>query len=376
LPSTASALQASPKHGSLAECEMKALRFHARRDLRIDEVAEPAPPKGDEVVLDITLCGICGTDLHEYLGGPIILPVEPHPMSGAKVPIILGHEFSATVAQIGSDVSGFSVGERVAVLPHLMPKDDFYVRRNLGQFSPDTGLVGLTWRWGGMAPKAIVPAENLVKLPESISDVQGAMLEPAAVAINALDETHFSAGQTVLITGAGPIGGLTALAARAAGASRIFLYDPNAARLERLTEFPEFTLFSGDPAELLVAIARETESGIGVDVAVECAGQVSALDLCIEATKRTGRVALVGLINGQTPLDLFKVCEKGLRLIGCWGNDFTLGPRLVAMIESGRFPVECLVTDTVSLDNAITDGFDVLAQPDSDHLKILIDMRP
>jgi (R,R)-butanediol dehydrogenase/meso-butanediol dehydrogenase/diacetyl reductase len=82
------------------------------------------------------------------------------------------------------------------------------------------------------------------------------------------------------------------------------------------------------------------------------------------------------LINGQTPLDLFKVCEKGLRLIGCWGNDFTLGPRLVAMIESGRFPVECLVTDTVSLDNAITDGFDVLAQPDSDHLKILIDMRP
>lgn len=355
---------------------MKALRFHAQRDLRIDEVAEPSLPKGDEVVLDITLCGICGTDLHEYLGGPIILPVEPHPISGAKLPMILGHEFSAKIAQTGPDVAGYSVGERVAVLPHLMPKDDFYVQRNLGQFSPDTGLVGLTWHWGGMAPKAMVPAENLVKLPDGVSDIQGAMLEPAAVAINALDETHFAAGQTMLITGAGPIGALTALAARAAGASRIYIYDPNAARLERLKDFPEFSMFSGDPAELLAAITRETESGIGVDVAVECAGHVSALDLCIEATKRTGHVALVGLISGQTPIDLFKVCEKGLRLIGCWGNEFTLGPRLVAMIESGRFPVECLVTKTVSLDDAITDGFDVLAQPGSDHLKILIDLRP
>ncbi len=210
---------------------------------------------------------------------------------------------------------------------------------------------------------------------EGVTDIQGAMLEPTAVAINAIDETRFSAGQTMLVVGAGPIGALTALAARAAGASKIYIYDPNEARLAHLAKFPEFSVFSGDPDEVLSIIADETESGIGVDVAVECAGHSSALDLCIEATKRTGHIALVGLITGRTPVDLFKVCEKGLRMIGCWGNDFTLGSRLVAMIESGRLPVESLVTGIVTLDRAISDGFDVLSEAENDHLKILIDMR-
>lgn len=354
---------------------MRALRFHAQRDVRIEDVAEPSAPVGDEVLLDIVYCGICGTDVHEYNSGPIILPVKPHPVSGAAIPIILGHEFSAVVAEVGPQASTVRPGERVAILPHLMIKDDYYVRRNLGQFSPDTGLVGLTWHWGGMGQRAIVPAENLVKLPANVTDIQGAMLEPTAVAINAIDETRFSAGQSILIAGAGPIGVLTALAARAAGASRIYIYDPNRARLAHLANFPEFSVFSGDHAEVLSIIADETEAGIGVDVSVECAGHASALDLCIDATKRTGHVALVGLITGRTPIDLFKVCEKGLRMIGCWGNDFTLGSRLVAMIASGSLPVESLVTDVVALDKAIDDGFDVLSDPANDHLKILIDMR-
>jgi len=354
---------------------MRALRFHAQRDVRIEEVAEPLAPTGEEVLLDIIYCGICGTDVHEYNSGPIILPVKPHPVSGAVLPIILGHEFSAVVAEVGPQVSTVSPGERVAILPHLMMKGDYFVQRNLGQFSPDTGLVGLTWHWGGMGQRAMVPAENLVKLPDSVTDIQGAMLEPTAVAINAIDETHFSAGQTILITGAGPIGALTALAARAAGASKIYIYEPNKARLAHLANFSEFRVFSGDPDEVLSIITDETDAGIGVDVAVECAGHASALDLCIEASKRTGYVALVGLISGRTPVDLFKVCEKGLRMIGCWGNDFTLGSRLVAMIESGRMPVESLVTGVITLDTAISDGFDVLSDPENDHLKILIDMR-
>ncbi|MFT4728002.1 MAG: (R,R)-butanediol dehydrogenase/meso-butanediol dehydrogenase/diacetyl reductase [Granulosicoccus sp.] len=354
---------------------MRALRFHAQRDLRIEEVAEPVAPTGEEVLLDIIYCGICGTDVHEYNSGPIILPVKPHPVSGAALPIILGHEFSAVVAEVGPEVSTVQPGERVAILPHLMMKDDYFVRRNLGQFSPNTGLVGLTWHWGGMGQRAMVPADNLVKLPDNVTDIQGAMLEPTAVAINAIDETRFSAGQTMLVVGAGPIGALTALAARAAGASKVYIYDPNEARLAHLAKFPEFSVFCGDPGEILSIIADETEAGTGVDVAVECAGHSSALDLCIEATKRTGHVALVGLITGRTPVDLFKVCEKGLRVIGCWGNDFTLGSRLVAMIESGRLPVESLVTGIVTLDRAISDGFDVLSEAQNDHLKILIDMR-
>ncbi len=256
---------------------MKALGFHEQRDLRIDQVAEPSSPKGADVVLDIIYCGICGTDVHEDNSGSIILPVTPHPVSGAAVPIIPGHEFSAVVAEVGPEVSAVSPvspGDRVAILSHLMMPGDYYAQHNLGQFSPNTGLVGLTWHWGGMGQRALVPADNLVRLPNSVTDIQGATLEPTAVAINAIDETRFAAGQTLLNTCVGPIGALTALAARAAGASKITIHEPNKARTAKLEQFAEFTVFSGDSNEVLSAIADETDEGIGVDVAVECAGRV------------------------------------------------------------------------------------------------------
>lgn len=353
---------------------MKALRFHKAHDLRIEEVSPPAPPERDQVVMKISHCGICGTDLHEYVAGPIILPVEPHPETGAKVPIILGHEFSAIVTAVGPDVKTVKPGDRVAILPHLMKAGDYYARRNIGQFSPATGLVGLTWHWGGMAEYAMVPEQNTVKLPANVSDEQGAVLEPSAVAVNAIDNAGVTAGSTVLITGAGPIGALTALAARAAGAARIFVYEPNAGRRARLARFDGLTLFGGSQDEVLQAIGDATESGVGVDASIECAGHQGALDLCIKATKRTGVIAQVGLFVEPPQIDMFKVCEKGLRLVGCWGNEITLGPRLVALIASGKFPVEDIITGRVSLDRAIGEGFDALTARGNDHLKILINL--
>ena len=125
---------------------------------------------------------------------------------------------------------------------------------------------------------------------------------------------------------------------------------------------------------MLAAIAAETDSGVGVDAAIECAGHHAALDLCITATKRTGTIAQVGLFVERPHVDMFKLCEKGLKLVGCWGNDITLGNRLVAMIASGRFPVEQIITGRVSLDDAIAKGFEALTTPGNDHLKILINV--
>lgn len=353
---------------------MKALRFHKARDLRLEVVPAPAKPVGDQVVMKILQCGICGTDLHEYVAGPIILPVEPHPETGASIPIILGHEFSAMVTATGPDVTTVKSGDRVAILPHLMKAGDYYARRNIGQFSPATGLVGLTWHWGGMGEYAMVPEQNTVKLPESVSDEQGACLEPSAVAVNAIDNAGVIAGSTVLITGAGPIGALTALAARAAGASKIFVYEPNAGRRARLQAFEGISVFGASQQDLLAAITAETDSGVGVDASIECAGHHSALDLCIVATKRTGTIAQVGLFVERPPVDMFKLCEKGLRLVGCWGNDITLGNRLVALIASGKFPVEQIITGRVSLGDATAKGFEALTRPGNDHLKILINV--
>ncbi len=351
---------------------MKALRFHGKRDLRIDEVAPPEPPAGDDVTVRVRYAGICGTDLHEYLSGPTFIPSEPHPLSGVALPIILGHEFSAEVEEAGPEATGVTPGDRVAILPHLTRRTDFYARRNLGQFSPEVGLVGLSWHWGGMGERVTVPQANLVRLPDSVSDEQGALLEPSAVALNAVDEAGLRVGETVLIAGAGPIGALTALAARAAGASRIYVYEPNVARLARLSGFDDLHLFSGPPEEVLASVRADTEAG--VDAAIECAGHISAFDLCVESLRHVGTLALVGLFGSRQPVDLFRLCAKGIRLNGCLGNDSTIGPRVAALIASGAFPVETLVTGRIALEDAVAKGFDALAEPGTHHQKILVEM--
>src|SRR5437667_12065340 len=96
---------------------MRALRFHAARDLRVEDVPEPPAAAAGEVVVRVAACGICGTDLHEYVAGPIVTPVEPHPLTGATNPQILGHEFSGTVVAVGPAVSRVAVGDRVAIMP-------------------------------------------------------------------------------------------------------------------------------------------------------------------------------------------------------------------------------------------------------------------
>ena len=113
---------------------------------------------------------------------------------------------------------------------------------------------------------------------------------------------------------------------------------------------------------------------MGVDCAIECAGHPAALDLCLTAVKRTGSIAQVGLFVAKAEVDMFKLCEKGIRLNGCWGNAITLGPRLVEIIGSGGFPVETIITGHVQLDNAINEGFDVLTTPGNSHVKLLIDI--
>jgi (R,R)-butanediol dehydrogenase/meso-butanediol dehydrogenase/diacetyl reductase len=351
---------------------MRALRFYKAHDLRLEDIAPPRDPAANDVILKVAYCGICGTDLHEYLAGPIIVPVQPHPFTGAKAPIILGHEFSATVVEVGKAVATVVPGDRVAVLPHLMKPGDYYTRRNLGQFSAQTGLVGLSWFWGGLGEFAAVPEQNVVKLPDKVSYAQGAILEPAAVALNAIDHSGLTAGGSVLVAGAGPIGALTAMAARAAGARHIFVYEPNEGRRLRLSALDGISVFGSSEDELVEAVAERTEDGVGVDAAIECAGHHDALRICIDTVKRTGTVAQVGLFVDRPKVDMFRVCEKGIRLVGCWGNDITLGPRLAGLIDSGRLPVERIITGRVPLERVVKDGFEVLAQPGTDHLKILV----
>ena len=167
---------------------MRAVRFHGMNDIRVEDVPEPdAVLADDDVLIAPLLCGICGTDLHEYIAGPIVTSVTPNPLSGATLPQILGHEFSARVIDVGRAVRSLKAGDRVSIQPLVSSPDDYYARRGLNHLSRQLAVIGLSWPWGGMCERAVVKAANAVKVPDGLSDTQAALIEPGAVAVYAVD---------------------------------------------------------------------------------------------------------------------------------------------------------------------------------------------
>ena len=163
--------------------------------------------------------------------GPIVIPCEPHALNGSQLPQVLGHEFSGEVVEVGSDVDHVRVGQRVSVMPLLYCGECYYCRRGLNHLCQSMACVGLSYDWGGISELAVVPASHVSVLPDEVSDLQGALVEPAAVAAYGVDAAGVSPGDTVLVTGAGPIGALAALYSAAAGA-RVFVSEVNPVRAD------------------------------------------------------------------------------------------------------------------------------------------------
>ena len=152
---------------------MKAVRYYGKEDIRVEDVSEPGAIGPHEVRVKPLACGICGTDLHEFAAGPIVTPKAPHKFTGASLPQILGHEFSAEVLETGSDVRRVRRGDRISIQPLVMPLDDYYSRRGLNHLSPSMGCIGLSWPWGGMGQVAVINDYNANLIPDGVSNEQG-----------------------------------------------------------------------------------------------------------------------------------------------------------------------------------------------------------
>jgi len=353
---------------------MKAVRFHAAKDIRVEDVPAPsAKLKPNDVLIKPLVTGICGTDLHEYIAGPIVTPQTPHVYTGATNPQILGHETSAIVVDTGSAVSHVKAGDRISVQPLISPRDDYYGRRGLYHLSEKMGCVGLSWPWGGMGELAVVNDYNVAVLPKGVSDVQGAMIEPAAVAVYAADRGHVTSGSTVLISGLGPIGALTLLAVKAAGAAQIFVSEPNAYRRKLAKELVPSAIIL-DPAETDVAsyIKDHTEEGVGVDTAIECVGLERSLNTCAASVRRQGRVVQTGLHMKPAAIDAMLWALKDITVEATWCYPVQSWPRIIRMVESGNFPIEKICTAQIRADDVVKQGFDALLDKSVNHMKILV----
>jgi (R,R)-butanediol dehydrogenase/meso-butanediol dehydrogenase/diacetyl reductase len=351
---------------------MKAAVYFAARRIEVLDVPEPGVIGPRDVLLRPTLCGICGTDLHEFVSGPIVIPVEPHPLNGSQLPQILGHELSAEVAAVGADVTRVRVGDRVSVMPLITCGRCRYCERGQHHLCERMACVGLSSPWGGFAELAVVSEQQVAPLPAGVSDAQGALVEPAAVAAYGCDRAGVAAGAIALITGFGPIGALAALYARACGAE-VMVSEPNAHRAEFARSLGiRHVVAAGDDAS---AEVRSLTGGTGVDCAIECSGHAQGLSTCLDAVRSRGVVAQTGLHTRPAEIDPMTISLREITLTGTWAYPIWDWPRLIGMISRGVFPVERVVTARVGLDAVVPAGFEALSDRATREIKVMVESR-
>jgi (R,R)-butanediol dehydrogenase/meso-butanediol dehydrogenase/diacetyl reductase len=340
---------------------MKALRWYGRKDLRYEDIPEPTPGPG-QIKVKVTLAGICGTDLKEYASGP-------HMIAADKVPLVIGHEFAGKVAAVGKGVKDFKVGDRVSGVGYYYCGECFYCKKGLYNLCVKSDFSGIS-KDGCMAEFFVLPAYACYKLPESVSDEFGAMVEPLAVSLHAVRQGRVSPGDTVAVVGDGAIGLGALLAARAAGASAVYLVAKHKGRgglAEKLGATAVIYLNEGNPVRKLM----ELTGGIGVNTAIECVGYPDTPQLALSLTQRGGTAVVTGVFEKPGTIDFGTILFTERMLVGS-SIYIHEGKTVIELMADGRIDPSELITSIVPLKDAAEQGFEQLVQNKEANIKVLL----
>jgi L-iditol 2-dehydrogenase len=335
---------------------MRASRLHGIHDLRLEQLPRPTPGPG-EVSLRVASVGVCGSDVHYYEHGRIGSQV-------VTTPIIMGHEFSATVAELGAGVESLAVGQLVAVEPGISCGQCEPCRQGHPNLCPNVRFCGTPPIDGVFAEYTVMPAENCFPLPDTFDAVAAAMLEPLGIAIHTVDLAHLKSGQTVAVLGAGPIGLLIAAVAKAAGASEIYMTEPLAYRRQSALDYvADAALDPYAPKkgghDVVDEIKRLTR-GRGVDVAFEAAGVPETPQQAATMARIGGKVIIAGIPADDTmTMNASTVRHKGLtiKLVRRMKHTY---PRAIRLVETGMVDVKPLATHLLPLER-IAEAFELVA---------------
>lgn len=349
---------------------MRAARYYDRNDIRIEDIPEPELMPGT-VAIEVGWCGICGTDLHEYLEGPIFIPPagHPHPISGEAAPVVIGHEFSGTVIGLGDGVDDLSVGDRVVVEPYIVGDDVDTGPGQDYQLSKDMNFIGLGGRGGGLSERIVVQRRWVHPIGDMPLD-EAALIEPLSVGHHAFVRSGAKAGQTAIVGGAGPIGLLTAAVLKAEGLT-VYISELSDARkaMARKTGVADdvFDPRDGDVAEKV----RERTGGRGADVGFECSSVPVVLDMLIDAVRPGGVIVNVSIWGHNPPVDMPNLVLKEIDLRGTIGyaNDH---PATIELVRSGKLDLAPFITGRITLDELVSKGFDQLINNNEEHVKIIV----
>ena len=295
---------------------MKAVVFHGQQDLRTEEVEEPSPLAG-QVKLQPAYVGICGTDLHIYYDPDTCGSdfSRPHPLTGGQPPQILGHEFSATVVELGDGVDEVQVGDRVTVFPVYYCGTCGPCLRGLVNQCTSVGFHGVQSVGGALATYTIVRADQCMKLPDSVNLRVGALVEPMAVCWRAVKRSGVAAGGTALVLGAGPIGIGVLLTLHEFGVRHILVSEPSDERRAAISALGATNVVNPLTADLAAWVGERT-GGAGVDVIFDAAGVGPALTGSMSLLAPGGAAVIIAVHSHPVQVSPIEMLLGETSLIG------------------------------------------------------------
>lgn len=332
----------------------EAVVYHGPGDVRLETIAVPVPGPG-ELLVRVDACAVCGTDLKAHASG------NPR----IKAPMVMGHEFTGLITQVGDGLTGFSLGQRVVMATSVSCGECAYCQRGWRNLCVELTPMGFGYP-GGMAGYTVIPARavangHVVIVPDELPARVAALAEPVSCAVNAMGNCGLVPGDVMLVIGAGPMGIINALVARAMGASRILLAEVNPARLEQARPFG-FDRLINPAQDDLPAIVRAETNGLGVDVALVAAPAAAPQEQAMALVRKQGAVCLfASLPAGKSDLTVDgRLIHYGeLRVVGSSDSTAAQVVKAVALLADPRLQAERLVTQVLPL-AGVLDAFELM----------------
>jgi D-xylulose reductase len=330
------------------------------RDFPITETTGP-----DDVKIAIKACGICGSDIHYYVHGRIGDFIVNKPM-------ILGHESSGVVTEVGANVKNVKVGDRVCMEPGIPDFKSVETLKGMYNLDPAVRFWATPPIHGCLRETVVHPASLTFKLPENVSFHEGALVEPVAIGVYSAQKARIAPGDTALVIGAGTIGIVTALAAQSAGCSRVYIADIKKGKLDFVNQH-----YSGklETIDLNTTGVNEyfSSRGIGgVDIVFEASGSAKVYETIYSCLVPGGRMVLVGMPSAPVPLDVVAMQAKELSIATIF-RYVNMYPRVINMVGSGSLNVQPLVTKCYPFAESLA-AFDYAAAMPEKDVKIMIDL--
>lgn len=345
---------------------MRVARFHAPGDVRLEDAPEPtAGPR--EVKLRVRACSTCGTDVKISKFGHHHI----HP------PRVMGHEIAGEIVEIGAEVDGWAIGDRVQVIAAIPCGECDFCAKGQQNICPNQVSMGYHFD-GGFAefmvvPEAVLKVDGLNRIPENLSFEEASVAEPLACALNAQELVRINPGDDVVVVGSGPIGCLHVRLARSYGAARVFLVELSRERLTLAADLvhPDAAICSAevDPIEEI----RTLTGGRGVDVAITAAASGAAQEQALQMLARGGRISFFGGLPKDKPtitLDSNLVHYSELTIVGANGSSPDHNKRALALIAEGKVPVNDLITHRLPLDQVL-EGIGIVSRGEAIKVTIL-----